>query len=277
MPSMPIDEHDAEALADRISQASDAQRSIAPITDARPGFDLADAYRVSARDHAAAHRARRAAGRLEDRLHQRSIWAEQALNAPIWGPMYDTTVAAAKPAGATLLARRLLEPRIEPEIGFRLARVPIRTWTRRASRLRRRGDARLRDRAVGLSRLEAQAGRRRRGLRHARRATATDRSCRRAGGAGALARDARDFTVVLFRDGVEMDRGAGRTCSAGRSSALRHFVARHAPSIPGYALRPGDLVTTGTLTRAFPVAPGERWSTKLEGIPLPAMDLDTRR
>ena len=34
------------------------------------------------------------------------------------------------------------------------------------------------------------------------------------------------------------------------------------------ALATGEIVTTGTLTRAFPVAAGEEWSTKLTGIPL---------
>jgi 2-oxo-3-hexenedioate decarboxylase len=36
-------------------------------------------------------------------------------------------------------------------------------------------------------------------------------------------------------------------------------------------LRAGELVTTGTLTRAFPVAAGERWSTTLSGIDLPGL------
>ena len=33
-------------------------------------------------------------------------------------------------------------------------------------------------------------------------------------------------------------------------------------------LAPGDIVTTGTLTRAFPILPGESWSTTLRGIGL---------
>ena len=37
---------------------------------------------------------------------------------------------------------------------------------------------------------------------------------------------------------------------------------------PGYALKQGDIVTTGTLTRAIPVVAGETWSTELSGVPL---------
>ena len=33
-------------------------------------------------------------------------------------------------------------------------------------------------------------------------------------------------------------------------------------------LAAGEIVTTGTLTRAFPVAEGEVWTTQLTGIPL---------
>jgi 2-keto-4-pentenoate hydratase len=33
-------------------------------------------------------------------------------------------------------------------------------------------------------------------------------------------------------------------------------------------LATGDIVTTGTLTRAFPIMPGESWSTTLHGIEL---------
>ena len=80
-----------------------------------------------------------------------------------------------------------------------------------------------------------------------------------------------DFTVVLFRDGVEMDRGAGKNVLGGPLSALRHFVDGAAKYPDDYALKPGDLITTGTLTKALPIAPGETWSTELSGIPLPPM------
>jgi 2-oxo-3-hexenedioate decarboxylase len=33
-------------------------------------------------------------------------------------------------------------------------------------------------------------------------------------------------------------------------------------------LAAGEIVTTGTLTRAMPIRPGETWSTSLHGIPL---------
>jgi 2-keto-4-pentenoate hydratase len=35
----------------------------------------------------------------------------------------------------------------------------------------------------------------------------------------------------------------------------------------------GEVVTTGTLTDAYPVAAGETWHTRIEGIELPGLEL----
>jgi len=61
---------------------------------------------------------------------------------------------------------------------------------------------------------------------------------------------------------------SGANVLEGPLSALRHLVGlvMDDPSSP--KLRAGEIVSTGTLTRAMPIAPGERWSTKLSGIQL---------
>jgi 2-keto-4-pentenoate hydratase len=40
-----------------------------------------------------------------------------------------------------------------------------------------------------------------------------------------------------------------------------------------WRLAAGEVVITGTLTRAYQVRPGEIWSTSLSGIPLPGLSL----
>jgi 2-keto-4-pentenoate hydratase len=82
-----------------------------------------------------------------------------------------------------------------------------------------------------------------------------------------------DFEVALFRDGAEVDRGIARNVLDGPLSACRHFVRGLADYPNGWAVRPGDIVTTGTITRAFPIRPGERWTTRITGLPLPDMDV----
>jgi hypothetical protein len=62
----------------------------------------------------------------------------------------------------------------------------------------------------------------------------------------------------------------------GPLSALRYLVDLLGRDETVPPLRPGEIVATGTLTRALPVAPGERWSTRLEGVPLRGISLDLR-
>ncbi len=51
-------------------------------------------------------------------------------------------------------------------------------------------------------------------------------------------------------------------------SALRHLVELLASDPVNPPLAGGEMVTTGTLTMARPVAPGGTWTTELSGIPL---------
>ncbi len=51
---------------------------------------------------------------------------------------------------------------------------------------------------------------------------------------------------------------------------LAHALAS-LPLFPPVAA--GEMVTTGTLTPALAVGPGETWSTSLTGIPLPGLSI----
>jgi 2-oxo-3-hexenedioate decarboxylase len=59
----------------------------------------------------------------------------------------------------------------------------------------------------------------------------------------------------------------------GPLSALRHLVGLLARDPVNAPLAAGEIVTTGTLTRAMPVAAGQNWSTVLEGIALDGISL----
>jgi len=48
------------------------------------------------------------------------------------------------------------------------------------------------------------------------------------------------------------------------------LLAKNRESPP---LTPGEIVSTGTLTRALPIAPGETWGTTLTGLPLEGIRL----
>jgi 2-oxo-3-hexenedioate decarboxylase len=38
-------------------------------------------------------------------------------------------------------------------------------------------------------------------------------------------------------------------------------------------VRPGDIVTTGTVPRAYPIRTGQRWETQVHGLPMPGLSL----
>jgi 2-oxo-3-hexenedioate decarboxylase len=84
----------------------------------------------------------------------------------------------------------------------------------------------------------------------------------------AWTRELSRFEIELFRNGAHVDHGAAANVLDGPLFALRHLAETLAQDPQSPALAAGEIVTTGTLTRAFPVAAGEEWSTKLTGIPL---------
>ncbi len=272
--NMPISREKTEELAARIVAAAEQASSIPPITD-EVDVDIDDAYRI------ASVVARRRIGRGERPVGwkigftNRTIWNEYGVHAPIWGPMYDTTVSRSQQDADTACCQLagLLEPRIEPEIVFRIARVPHPDMDE--LELLACIDA------VGHGYELVQS------LFPAWRFRAADtiaafalHGCYRYGRLlpveGPQARSewfARlaDFEIMLFRGEIEIDRGSGENVLGGPLSAFRHFVHGLAEHPMGRGIEPGDLITTGTVTRAFPVQSGERWSTRIDGLPLPGM------
>jgi len=65
------------------------------------------------------------------------------------------------------------------------------------------------------------------------------------------------------------DRNKMKDCWKPRSaSKLRHLIDILARDQVNPPLAAGEIVTTGTLTRALPVTAGETWTTELTGIGL---------
>ena len=103
--------------------AADAGKSVKPITAARKEFSLADAYDVSAR--IAQRRQKRGEAPVGWKIGftNRTIWDEYGVYAPIWGYVYDRTM---HDLAVPLSLKPYAEPKIEPEIMFRLGAAPFR-------------------------------------------------------------------------------------------------------------------------------------------------------
>jgi 2-oxo-3-hexenedioate decarboxylase len=82
------------------------------------------------------------------------------------------------------------------------------------------------------------------------------------------ARELSRFEIDLFRNGALVDHGVAANVLEGPLFALRHLAETLARDPLSPPLAAGEIVTTGTLTRAFPVAAGEEWTTQLTGVPL---------
>src|ERR1700752_253056 len=111
---------DIQKIAAELLDAWDRSKTISSIVARNPGFDWDEGYAVLAE----ILRLRRARGeRTLGRkigFTNRNIWAEYGATAPIWAHVYDTTLIVATDRRATVSLRGSIQPRLEPEIAFKL-------------------------------------------------------------------------------------------------------------------------------------------------------------
>jgi 2-oxo-3-hexenedioate decarboxylase len=264
---------DHEAIAAEALAAMDNAHQIAPFSAHYPGLTLDDAYRISHQLCALrTARGERVIGRKIG-FTNRTIWAEYGVYAPIWGFVFDTTMCALPPprqaAQHPFSLSPFAEPRIEPEIVFRLAAAPSPDMDEAA--------------LFGCIDWVAQGFEIVQSVFPGWKFTPADTvianglhgalllaPCHPAGFGRATdwVSNLVGFEIELLRNGEVVDRGHAANVLDGRLSALRHLVGLLARDPVNSPLATGDIVTTGTLTRAFPIMPGESWSTTLHGIEL---------
>jgi 2-oxo-3-hexenedioate decarboxylase len=80
--------------------------------------------------------------------------------------------------------------------------------------------------------------------------------------------------VELLRDGEIVDRGEGSIVLDGPIDALRQWVDAMHSQPQRWPIRAGDVVTTGTITDAWPMKPGMRFATHLSDPRLAALTLE---
>jgi 2-keto-4-pentenoate hydratase len=266
----------AAAVAGEVLAALDAGRQVAPFTGLVDGFDVAAAYRTTAELRWLREaRGETPVGRKIG-FTNRGIWNEYGVFEPIWGDMWDGTVHDVA-AGGTIAVSHLPEPRIEPEIVFGLDRdlSPAMSVAEVAG-----GIAWV---AHGFEIVQSIFP----GWRFSVADCVADGGLHGAlhvGPRRLLSPDERRHLpmalallgLTLLRDGERVDVGTGANVLDGPVEALTHLVRVLASDPVNPPLRAGEIVTTGTLTRAFPVTPGERWSTEIAGYGLPGLSIEIR-
>ena len=195
----------------------------------------------------------------------RTIWAEYGVYAPMWGYLYDTHGAQSRPdriGGCAFPLAGLAEPRIEPEIVFGLARAPAQgmddaaligcvEWVAHGFELVQSIFPNWKFSPADTVAANGLHGALLIGPRHPVGARAEE-----------WRRTLTAFDIDLKCNGAPMDRGRAGNVMEGPLSTLRYVMDLLANDRANPPLAPGEIVTTGTLTKALPVKPGETWSTR---------------
>ncbi|TAK42854.1 MAG: hypothetical protein EPN19_06595 [Betaproteobacteria bacterium] len=80
--------------------------------------------------------------------------------------------------------------------------------------------------------------------------------------------------MTLKKGDATIDHGVGANVLDSPLMALAFLVEVLARQPDAPPLAAGEIVSTGTLTDAHPVKPGETWSTSFTGLPLPGLALE---
>lgn len=261
------------ALAQEMIARRTAVRQGEPLTALHPGFDMPSAYEVAL----AMHEARIAEGAVpvgrKIGFTNFEMWKLFGVAEPIWAHTYDRTVSRLDPAGTSCSLAPFAEPRIEPEIAFAFRSAPPPGA----------------DPAVLLECIEWAAlafeivQSHYPGWRFQAADTVADGSLHGhlyLGEPVPVARIAPDpvaalasFTLALACDGEVREVGRGANVLGSPLSAVGHLVNLLARQPRFRPLAAGEIVTTGTITTARAVRPGEAWTTRIEALALPDIAL----
>jgi 2-oxo-3-hexenedioate decarboxylase len=240
--------------------ARSGQSSIDSLPSAN-GFDLDAAYAMESE----IKRLREAAGHAvvgrKVGFANKAMWRILKLETVVWAHMFEDTVQHADQGVAEVSISHLRAPKIEPEIvmklrdpaaglggvewialGFEIVDCPYPDWKFTPIDF------------VAAWGLHA-------GLIVGRRQPVTEIE--------ALGHQLADFKLSLLCNNVLSEEGAGKNCL--RSPALCVEELNRAAAKRGDSLKSGEIISTGSLTDAKPIAAGEEWRAELNGLPLASL------
>jgi len=243
---------------------------VLPFSTRYPPFGMDDAYRVTAlvnNMRVAQHY--KPLGRKIGFTNRR-MWDEYGIHAPMWGYVYDRTM---QDLAVPLPLAPYTEPKIEPEIMFGFVAAPLPGmddaqllscvgWVAHGFEIAQSIFPDWKFSAADTVIANAMHGALLVGPRH-------DIGARAGEWVDALT----SFEIELYCDGKLMDRGHSSNVLGGPLSAVRHLVELLSRDPNNRPLAAGEIVSSGTLTRALPVKAGETWTTKLKGIGLEGIAL----
>ena len=270
-----LDAATLDAAADQLLAAWDgAQLAPAP-SSSSPGFDLAAAWQVAER----LMQRRQARGEVvvgwKIGFTNRSIWDRCDVHAPIWGPVWQGGLQLLDVPQAVVSLAGLCQPRLEPEIVFGFAAAP------RAGM----GLDELRNCIAWVAHGFEIVHTHFEGWRFTAPDTVSDFALHGrllvgprvpAAGWKRMAEDLAELRIELLEGEQPRDTGQGSVVLDGPLHALQHWLQATAEHTPHWRVEPGHVVTTGTLTDAWPLQAGQHWTTVLQTPRLSGLSLEVQ-
>jgi 2-oxo-3-hexenedioate decarboxylase len=194
----------------------------------------------------------------------RTIWPIYNVFAPIWGTVYDSTLSFCDGLGDVSLTHTC-QPRIEPETVFSFARTPAPgasmdelfaalDWIAPGFEI---VQSHLPDWKFTAAETVMD------GALHAKLLVGKKLAL---GEVAASASDLEAYlqsaSVTLSKNAVAVESGQGANVLDNPLRALHYFLAELRACPGATDIQPGDVVTTGTWTNAWPVATGETWDAE---------------
>jgi 2-keto-4-pentenoate hydratase len=254
-------------LARELISLDESPREVPLFSERHPQLSAAAGYEAARALHE--HRVAsgwRAVGRKIG-FTNRTIWPRYGVYEPIWGTVYDRTLIRAVDNHARVRLQGLINPRIEPEICFGLRAAPDRRrptdcieWIAHSIEIVQCHHANWK---LTLADATTDNGLHGRLIVGAPFAIPEDLEARLPA-----------VQAELYRGRELVDRGVAANVLGSPLAALAHLidVLEKQPHAP--ALAAGEIVTTGVITDAHPVAAGETWSTRISGLPLPGLTVE---
>jgi 2-oxo-3-hexenedioate decarboxylase len=261
-----------DVIATELLAALDGNTTIGAITDRDPSFDADAAYLVSAE----ILRRRRARGETplgrKVGFTNRTIWAEYGVSAPMWAYVYDSTVTYFHEPQGRLAIGHLAQPRIEPEIVLHFKSAPRATederellsnidWIAHGYEIVQCHFPNWKFRAADTIAAFGLHG------------ALVVGPKRPVDGLADVIRKLSTFTITLAKNGKVEAQGGGSNVLDSPLLVAAHLVHVLKSQQRFEPIQAGELVTTGTLTRALPIRAGETWTTELSGIEMPGLYL----
>ena len=265
---------DLPAIAREIMHAQDHCQTVEPFTSRIDGFDLAAGYAVGHLVHEARlAQGARAVGRKIG-FSNANMWPQYGVGEPVWSYLYDTSVVHLSSTQAVCSLAQFAAPKIEPEIvvhfratpplgadlstilncvdwiahGFEIVQCHYPNWKFQAPDT-------VADWAL-----------------HATLLVGPHQPVANLGPEVLSALVA--FSVGLSCEGDVLEVGTGANVLGSPIAAIAYLSGVLQKQPQDLPLQADELVTTGTLTAAYPVRPGQTWKTELSGIDLPGLTVD---